>query len=118
MSPSNGGEREPPYPSGSDFVPYREFLQWTDRVKLMEQRQIGETLVRLEERQNQQGQRLAAVESTVVRIDENVEKLQSSETQRAGFRIGTKELVLMLGATVAILGTIITAAVAILQLGQ
>jgi tetrahydromethanopterin S-methyltransferase subunit G len=109
---------ETPYPrSTPDFVPYREFEQLMRRVGYIEQKQIGEAIVRLEERMHVTGDRVTRIEQSVASIDHNLEQLQKAETTRAGFRLGTKELVIMVGVVVTILGTIIAAAVAVVSLG-
>lgn len=114
--PPNGQSHDPPYPAGGDAVPYREFAQLSRRVDMLEQRAIGETLVRLEERQANQGQRLGSLEQAVHTMASQVDRIEKAETQRAGFRLGTKELLLAIGAFVTIIGTIVAVVVAVAQL--
>jgi hypothetical protein len=105
---------EPPYPrSTPDFVPYREFEQLARRVGFIEQKAIGEAIVRLEERQNVLVSRIGQVEVTLSKVDTNVEQLQKSEMARAGFRLGTKELVVMMGVVIGMIGTVVAVVVAV-----
>lgn len=106
---------ESPYPRGPmpDYTPYREFEALARRFEQFERKQVGETLARLEERQLVHNDRLGKLEITIASIDMNVEQLQKSEMARAGFRLGTKELVVMLGVVVGMAGTIVAIIVAI-----
>lgn len=105
-----------PYPRGPtpDFVPYREFEALARRFEQFERKQVGETLARLEERQQVQNDRLGKVELTVASIDMNLEQLQKSETARAGFRLGSKELVVMMVTVIGGVGSVVAIVVAIL----
>jgi hypothetical protein len=110
---------ESPYPRGPipDFVPYREFEALVRRFERLEARSLGESITRLEERQQAQGLQLAKLEVLVASIDANVEALQKAETQRLGFRLGTKGVIAVAAAIVGILGGIIGAVLALAGLG-
>lgn len=110
---------ESPYPRGPtpDYVPYREFEAFVRRFERLETKQLGETIARLEERQQTQSVQLGKLEVLVTAIDNNVEALQKAETQRIGFRLGTKGLIGVAAGLVAIFGGIVAAVLALAGLG-
>lgn len=113
------GTQEPPYPRGPtpDYVPYREFEALVRRFERLETRQLGEAITRLEERQQAQSVQLGKIELTLASVEARAEALQQAETQRLGFRLGTKGIIAVSAAIVGIFGGIIGTIVAILGTG-
>jgi len=110
---------EPPYPRGPlpDFVPYREFEALVRRFERLETRQLGEAITRLEERQQAQSVQLGKMELVLASVEARAEALQVAETQRLGFRLGTKGVIAVAAAIVGIFGGIIGAVLALAGLG-
>lgn len=113
------GYHDPPYPGprDGDYVPYREFEALVRRFERLETRQLGEAITRLEERQQAQNVQLGKIEVTLASVEARAEALQKAETQRLGFRLGTKGVIAVTGAIVAIFGGIVGTVIAILSSG-
>lgn len=111
-----GYGHEPPYPTprDGDFVPYREFDALARRFDRLESKQVGEALVRLEERQQQQGIQLAELRISCTQIDAKVGGLQEAETKRVALKLGTKGLIAFIVGLVGLAGTIVGIVVALL----
>lgn len=107
---------EPPYPRAGDgdYVPYREFDQLARRVERIETKGIGESLVRIEERQQTQTSQLSRQDLLLAQLDTRVAELQKAETQRLALRLGTKGLIATIVGLVGLTGTVVGIVVALL----
>lgn len=109
------GIHEPPYPRGGDgdFVTTREFEQLARRVERIETKQIGESLVRVEERQQNQATMLAEMKLTQQQMAHDISTLKDAETKRVALKLGTKGLIAFIVGLVGLAGTIVGIIVAL-----
>jgi hypothetical protein len=108
------GDSPYPGPRDGDYVPYREFEQLARRVERIETKQIGESLVRIEERQQTQRDLQADMGRDIAEIKGDVADLKDAETKRVALKLGTKGLVAFIIGLVGLAGTIVGIVVALL----